>query len=234
MRLNKFLSKAGLGSRRYCDELIANGKIIINDKTVDKMSYIVDLDNDTVIYENKIVKLIEHAITIAFNKPTGYVCSKNPQGDDKPVYDLLPTEYEKLFYVGRLDKNTEGLLILTNDGELCQYLTHPSHKIEKEYHIWLDKPINEKDIMRLMNGVKLEEGIAKAHNIHNYKNDNKISITLKQGWKRQIRRMLNELDYKIRRLLRVRIGDLNLYNLPSGKWKNLSIGEIEKYLRKKI
>ena len=228
IRLNKFLASAGIASRRKCDELIENGKIKINGKIVRDLGVKIDTNKDTVEYNGKIIKNIEKKTTIIINKPKNYVCSRKSQFDDKTIYDLIPKSFESLFYVGRLDKNSEGLLILTNDGELCNLLTHPNFKIEKEYEAILNKEISLKDIDTLLIGIQLEKGIAKAHKV-NYigKSKKQIKIILKQGMKRQIRYMLKELGYNVVKLKRTRIGNLELDNLEISKWRFLNNDEIK-------
>ena len=228
IRLNKFLSTAGVASRRKCDELIFENKIKVNGIINNNPATRINPNKDSVVYNDKEIKLISDKITIAINKSIDIVCSKKKYGNEKTIYDLLPPNLQDLNYAGRLDKNSEGLLILSNDGDLINYLIHPRYKIEKEYYAKCKKAISDSDIKSLINGVELEEGLAFADKIKRVDN-NTVNIVLKQGWKRQIRRMIEKIDNEVSYLKRFRIGNLFLNDIPKDKYITLTNENIKEY-----
>ena len=163
MRLNRFLAAAGLGSRRSCDALIASGAVVINGHKIDQLATQVE-DGDDVRVKGRPVRAAL-PVHILLNKPKGFVVTRSDERGRRTVYDLLPPEFSTLCHVGRLDKESEGLLLLTNDGALAQKLTHPSHEIEKEYEVTLDKPFEAKHAEKLLRGFHIEGGRAKMENV---------------------------------------------------------------------
>lgn len=227
MRLNRFLASAGLGSRRSCEELIRTGQVTINGVVCENLATSVE-PSDVV----KVGQRVLHSaapMTILINKPPGYLCTASDTHDRQTVFDLLPPHFPRLFHVGRLDRESEGLLILTNDGELSLKLTHPRYKVSKEYEVVLDHPFDYHHTEKLLHGMSLEEGWAKAESVHKLA-ANKIKVVLRQGLKRQIRRMFYTLGYEVKKLVRVRIGPLTIGNLPPGSWRNLAQKEIDALL----
>ena len=184
IRLAKFLANCGLTSRRKAENLILKGKVSIDRKVVTKLATKVEEDVLNIFVNNKRIKSAVKEYYI-LNKPKGYICSLNDPYNSKTVISLIKTK-KRIFPVGRLDKNSQGLLLLTNDGDLTYKLTHPKFNVLKTYLVVLDKEIKKKDILKLKKGIKLEEGIAKVDKIE-LKNKNEILITIHQGWKRQIR-----------------------------------------------
>lgn len=207
MRINKYLADAGLGSRRACDALVAAGRVTINGKTArpgDAVPY-----GARVTCDGRTIRPLPTQVW-ALNKPAGYLCSRIAQGRFKTIYELLPSELHHLDYVGRLDAESEGLLILTNDGILAQKLTRPSEKIPKEYLVQLDKPFDfEKHTPRLLRGMRIEERTARFDKIL-AAGERTIRVVLTQGIKRQIRVLLGYLGYDVKRLIRTRIGGISL------------------------
>jgi len=166
---------------------------------------------------------------IALHKPKGFVCTREDERHRRTVYDLLPEKFHQLHHVGRLDMDSSGLLLLTNRGELSQQLLHPSKGVEKEYEVTLETPFDPSKLERLMHGFHTEEGLARAERVWML-GDYKLGMVLKQGFKRQIRNMLYFLGYEVKKLVRVRIGNLALKGIPEGAWKELSDADVERLL----
>lgn len=225
MRLNRFLASAGLGSRRACDDLIREGRVSINGQAVDKLATTVS-PADSVRVGRRVVRPKSHTY-ILLNKPAGYVCTRSDELKRKSIFDLLPGDIGRLFHVGRLDKDSEGLIVLTNDGDLSQELTHPSHQVEKEYDVILDKAFDAALIPKLLKGVFIEGGRAKMASVRQHA-PTRLTVILRQGLKRQIREMLFVAGgYRVKRLIRTRIGKLTDPRLKTGHWRPLRRPEIE-------
>ncbi len=225
MRLNRFLASAGLGSRRTCDDLIRDGRVSINGQAVENLATFVS-PADSVRVGRRVVRPKSHTYVL-LNKPAGYVCTRSDELKRKNIFDLLPSDIGRLFHVGRLDKESEGLIVLTNDGDLSQELTHPSHQVEKEYDVILDKPFDSTLIAKLLNGVFIEGGRAKMESVRVI-NPTKLIVILRQGLKRQIREMLWATgEYRVKRLTRTRIGQLTDPKLKTGHWRPLRRPEID-------
>ena len=218
MRLNRFLAAAGLGSRRSCEEHILKGRVSINGSFARTLSIRVN-EGDDVRVNGRIV----HAIaprTILLNKPAGYVTTRSDRHAERTIFDLLPSDAGHLFHVGRLDKESEGLLLLTNDGALAQELMHPSKGVEKEYEVILDRTFHERDAAALKKGTWIEGSMARVESVRQLA-PNKIQIILHQGLKRQIRIMLNQLGFKVQRLTRIRVGPITLRGVKPGSYRDL-------------
>jgi 23S rRNA pseudouridine2605 synthase len=227
MRLNRYLASAGLGSRRSCEGIILAGRVSVNGKVMTDLATVVK-GSDHVTVDGQ-GHQPEKLYTLAMFKPTGVLCSRDAQGRRKTVFDLLPEDAPRLFYVGRLDMDSEGLLILTNRGELAQQLTHPSYKLPKIYHVELDRDFDFALVPRFLKGFLIEPGYAKAESVFKLGN-NRVKIILTQGLKRQIRLMFLKFGYRVRSLRRMQIGDLTLGNMKAGEWRFLSDFEIDKLL----
>ena len=223
MRLNRFLASAGLGSRRGVEELITSGQVRINGRVVTDLSTQVGPD-DAVKVGSRLLR-VEQKITVLLNKPPGYVCTASDERDRKTIFDLLPPNWPRVYHVGRLDKDSEGLLLVTNDGDLSLALTHPRYKIEKEYEVLIDKPFSPKDREKLLKGFHIMGGRAKAEKV-DILAPNHLRLTLTQGIKRQIRLMLYELGYEVERLARIRLGLLKIGEMRPGEWRLLTAKEI--------
>jgi len=224
MRLNRFLAAAGLGSRRHCDELIAAGRVTINGNTCIDFS-LEPNPRDHVKVNGKLVRVAPPLI-IMLHKPAGFVSTrKDPRARDT-IFDLLPAKFSRLFNIGRLDAQTEGLLLLTNDGDLAQRLTHPRYEIEKEYEVILDRPWDPGLTSKLRSGIFLEGQRARIAKLHSV-SPVRLRVVLRQGINRQIRRMFEAVGYRVKDLIRVRIANLELGDLPRGRWRPLTKRELQ-------
>ena len=234
MRLNRYLASAGLGSRRACEAIITAGRVSINGHAVKALATTVAPD-DAVRVDGRPVQVERHAYVL-LNKPAGFLSSRTDPDQRDTVFDLLPADFPRVFHVGRLDRDSEGLLLLTNDGDLSLKLTHPRYKIEKEYEVILDRPFDMGLAEKLMAGVFIavdppqpgappERVRARAEAIHRLA-PNKLKVILRQGLKRQIRLMLLAGGYEVKRLQRVRLGSLKLGKLRPGEWRYLEEREV--------
>ena len=223
MRLNRFLAAAGVGSRRHCDELIAASRVTINGKVCTNFSAQPSA-HDHVKVDGKLVR-VAPAFTIVLHKPAGFVSTRKDEQARDTVFDLLPQKFSRLFNIGRLDAQTEGLLLLTNDGELAQRLTHPRYKIDKEYEVTLDRPWDPALAPKLRRGIFLDGQRAKIARLHSV-SPTRLRVVLQQGINRQIRRMFEAVGYRVKHLVRVRIGNLRLGDLPQGHWRVLTRREL--------
>lgn len=213
IRLNKFLAERLGVSRREADELIADGKIIIDGKTA-VTGVKVDKNNE-VCYNKKIVPFDTEFLYLAFNKPVGYVCSRHAQGSAPTIYKLLPKKYYQLKTVGRLDKDSSGLILLTNDGNFAFQMTHPKFRKTKIYEVDLDKPLQPLHQQMISEfGVMLDDGPSQFKIIK----DEHYTIFLTEGRNRQIRRTFAALGYKVTRLHRTHFGKYELGDLSTGKY----------------
>ncbi|WP_099203265.1 pseudouridine synthase [Miniphocaeibacter massiliensis] len=229
MRINKYLAKSGICSRRKAEELVLSGNIKINDKVINDLSTIVN-EKDIVKYNDKIVLLEESFEYILLNKPVGYVSTVSDPYADKTVLALINTS-NRLFPVGRLDKDSRGLIILTNDGDLTYKLTHPSGTTKKTYLVKIIGNPKEKDLNSLRKGIVLEGYRLKPTEITKKSKDT-YEIIISEGRNRQIRKMFEHIGCKVIDLYRVKIGNINIGNLKEGKYRNLSSKEVS-YLKGK-
>ncbi len=223
MRLNRFLASAGLGSRRSVEELIAQGMVRVNGHVVTNLATQVS-PTDSVKVGSRLIHA-EHLIYAVLHKPPGFVCTADDERGRQTIFDLLPARWPRVHHVGRLDKESEGLIFVTNDGDLTHLLTHPSHEVEKEYDVLLDKPFSPEDREKLLRGFRIEHGYAKCERVEAIKPD-RLHLVLTQGLKRQIRLMLYKLGYEVERLMRIRIGTVSIEGLARGEWRFLSQKEV--------
>jgi len=223
LRLNRFLAAAGVGSRRHCDELIAAGRVTVNGKVCTNFSAQPSA-HDHVKVDGKLVR-VAPAFTIVLHKPAGFVSTRKDEQARDTVFDLLPQKFSRLFNIGRLDAQTEGLLLLTNDGELAQRLTHPRYKTDKEYEMTLDRAWDQALAPKLLRGIFLDGQRAKIARLHSV-SPTRLRVVLQQGINRQIRRMFEAVGYRVKHLVRVRIGNLRLGDLPQGHWRVLTRREL--------
>lgn len=223
MRLNRYLAAAGLGSRRHCDELIETGRVTINGQVCTNFSA-QPVETDYVKVDGRLVRT-GLPRTIVLHKPAGFVSTRSDPHARDTIFDLLPAKFSTLFNVGRLDTQTEGLLLLTNDGDLSQKLTHPRFKVEKEYEVTLDRPWDPTLKIKLLKGITLDGQRARLENLRDV-GPTRLRVILRQGLNRQIRRMFEAIGYGVKHLVRVRIGHLHLGDLPRGHWRPLTKTEL--------
>lgn len=226
MRLQVFLSHSGVCSRRRALELVQSGRVRVNGLVIREPSHAIDGDKDTVTLNNQRVSLKEKQY-ILINKPKGVTTTKKDHFAEKTIMDILPEKFRHLFPVGRLDRDTTGLLILTNDGDFSYGLTHPSFNIDKVYLAVLDKPLSEGHRKQLQNGVEIDNELTAPCKI-SILEDKKAEITIHEGRKRQVRKMFALLGYRVLDLRRVRFGNLSLGDLKIGHWRKISEEELAK------
>lgn len=224
IRLNKYLASCGIGSRRTCDDLIKKGLVLVNGKAATDMSLHVTED-DFIKVDNKRV-LPRETMTILFNKPRGCVCTKDDELNRETIYKFLPPTLQHLNHVGRLDRDSEGLLVLTNDGELANILTHPKKKVEKEYLVTVNQAFSNEVLDQFLHGIWTGENKAYAKYIKRL-SPRRFLITIDTGQKRQIRLMCKAAHLNVTKLVRVRIGSLMAHGLESGRYRALDMDEIQ-------
>ena len=235
LRLNKFLSGSGAASRRKCDEIIASGKVTVNGKVVTEIGSQINEKKDKVMVEGKAVCLPSSFVYIKLNKPKGYACTASDEKGRKTIYDLVDCE-ERLFSIGRLDYNTEGLIILTNDGDFANKVSHPRYDVEKEYRVTIEGKIKESELAVLRKGVVVDGQKmppAKVKLLSQDENVSKISVVINEGQNRQVRRMFEAIGREIKLLKRVRIGSVRLGGLSRGQWRDLTEDELNLLVGKK-
>lgn len=223
MRLNRFLAAAGFGSRRACEALILAGKVSINGHFIRELATTVEPDDDVRVGGKKARST--PLVYVLLHKPKGFLCTRSDDRGRRTIFDLVPPNFGHLFHVGRLDKESEGLILMTNDGKLAQHLTHPTHEVEKEYEVVLDKPFDTELIPKFLRGFMLEEGRAKMEELRMI-NPAVAKVVLRQGLKRQIRAMFYKFGYEVKRLVRTRIGKLSIKNIPPAEWRFLTPREV--------
>lgn len=222
-RLQKVLARAGLGSRRVCEELIDDGRVTVNGRTV-VLGARVEVDQDEVCVDGIHIGVRPGLVHYLLNKPAGVVTTaKDPQGRPT-VIELVPSE-PRVFSVGRLDMETEGLLLLTNDGELAHRLTHPSHGVEKEYVAEVDGTPSRGAVRRLREGVELDDGMTAPAQASS-PSPGMIRLVIHEGRNRQVRRMCDAVGHPVQRLVRTRIGSLRDTRLKPGEWRELTQDEV--------
>ena len=232
MRLQKFLASCGVASRRKSEELIRDGRIKVNDKVVTEMGIKVDPGTDSVCVDGKNIVLEGHKIYILLNKPKGYVTTVWEQFNRKKVIDLVDVPY-RIFPVGRLDYNTSGLLILTNDGELTYRLTHPKFEIPKTYIAKIKGTPSKRKLDNFQDGLRIGDyttSPSKIRILRKIDADCLVEITIKEGKNRQVRKMCSAIGHPVLELKRIKMGKINIGNLKVGDWRYLAEKEI-KYLK---
>ena len=224
MRLNRFLALAGLSSRRGAEEYIRHGRVTVNGELKTDLATQVAF-SDHVRVDGQVVRTQEF-VYLLLNKPADFLTTRSDERSRKTIYQLLPGDLPNLAHVGRLDKESEGLLLLTNDGDLAFRITHPKFKLEKEYLVTLDREFGPEDSPKTKKGVYLSEGRARFDAIVKV-NPRQVRVVLTQGLKRQVRRVFAALGYKVKRLQRVRIGPLTDRGLRPGEVRLLSQKEVD-------
>jgi len=228
IRLNKYLAACGVGSRRKCDELILSGAVSVNDAVEQRLGVKIDADKDLVKFQNRPVQPAKKYEYYILYKPMGVVTTASDEKSRKTVVDYVETS-ARVFPVGRLDIDTTGLVLLTNDGDLTYKLTHPRFNVEKVYEVVLDRPLTAEDKRKLEAGIQLEEGLTSPSKIRYRRSGSQkeIQMIIHQGWKRQIRRMFAALDYEVKHLRRTAVATLKLTGLRPGDYRELTAKELE-------
>lgn len=237
IRLQKFMADSGIASRRKCEELILQGKVQVNGKQITELGTKINPEKDVVEFENRIINNENKKyVYILLNKPIGYVTTAKDQFGRDTVLDLVKVK-ERIVPVGRLDMYTSGALILTNDGDFVNKVTHPSHEINKTYNVTVKGIVTDENVKALESGVIIDENyktkpaIVKILKIDKEKKISRIQITIHEGKNRQIRKMCKAIDKNVLALHRAKIGELTVKNIPLGKWKFLNKNEIEKLIK---
>lgn len=228
VRLNKFLAHTGIASRRACSELIKAGLVKVDGEVIYDAGYRLG-PKQVVTYKGKVVKPEEKKVYILLNKPKNFVTTVSDERGRKTVMDLIPERIEARIYpVGRLDRVSTGLLLLTNDGDLAKKLSHPSHRVKKIYHVTLHKTPTKRDLEQIRQGVTLEDGIAQVDWIEltGGKNPSEVGIEIHSGKNRVLRRIFEHLGYEVLRLDRVYYAGLTKKDLPRGHWRRLTKQEV--------
>jgi 23S rRNA pseudouridine2605 synthase len=229
-RLQKIISKCGIASRRKAEEMILEGLVTVNGKPA-SIGMKADIENDHIKVSGKLISSVKTKVYMAFNKPVQCITALRDAEGRTTVSDFLKRVKARVFPVGRLDYNSEGLLILTNDGELANAILQPKSKIPKTYRVKIDGSLDNKDISKLESGIRLQDGMtspAKVRVVKQLKANSWIDITIYEGKKRQVRRMLDRVNHSVIKLIRLRINGLSLGNLKPGEFRYLKPDEVEK------
>lgn len=230
MRLQKYMALAGVASRRKSEEIILSGDVKVNNKIVTKLGTKVDPNKDKVMVKNKLVKMETKNIYIMLNKPLGYLSTVKDEKGRKTVIDLIEDVDERIYPVGRLDADTTGLLILTNDGNLTYKITHPSNNVVKKYIAIVEGVPNKRELMQLRQGVFVDgkkTAPAKIKILKRFDNDSIIEVQIGEGRNRQVKKMFENTNHPVKKLKRVAIGDINMGNLDIGNYRFLNDEEVE-------
>lgn len=232
IRLNKFLAECGIASRRKSEEFIKEGRVTVNGKTVVQLAFVIDLDNDIVAVDGEKIKT-RKKVYFLLNKPKGVITTTSDEKNRRTVVDLINTR-EKIFPVGRLDYDTTGVLILTNDGEFSNFLTHPKNNIPREYVASLDKFLEEEDRKKLLTGIFMDGRKSKFTKLTFPKKNHydKVNVVTVEGRNHFVKRMFELLGYRVKSLKRVSFGGITVEDLPSACYRPLSKREIEEAVSK--
>ena len=234
MPLNKFIAHCGVCSRRDAAEFVKLGKVKVNNETITEPGHKVST-KDEIKVNGKKISLTKNLVYILLNKPKDYITTTDDPHKRKTVLDLIKLK-ERIYPVGRLDRNTSGVLLLTNDGELSQKLTHPSHEVKKVYHVTLNRPLDKKDFDRVLKGIDLEDGSASVDVLAyaDVKDKTQLGVEIHSGRNRIVRRIFEHLGYDVKNLDRVMFAGLTKKNVERGKWRFLSEKEVRdlKYFSK--
>lgn len=240
MRLQKYLARAGVASRRGSEDLIRDGRVRVNGEVVTEMGVKVAGD-DRVEVDGRVVAP-EPPMWIMLHKPAGFVTTRDDPQGRPTVYDLLPDRFDGLFHVGRLDLDSEGLLLLTNEGGAANKLMHPSHQVDRVYVVDVVGAVDETTRRRILAGVELDDGPARAHEVEIVARESagrgagasphtRVRLLMREGRKREVRRIFDAVDHPVRRLVRERLGPIRLGSLARGKWRELKPEEVESIRR---
>ena len=228
-RLQKILASAGFGSRRQCEELIEQGRVAV-DGTIAKLGSKVNPVRAEIKVDGARLKSAK-PVYLALFKPKGYLCTDSDQQGRARTIELIPASFGRLFLIGRLDKDSEGLILLTNDGALSERLTHPKYGVPKVYRVQVAGELTEEGVRQLREGVYLAEGFAKVANIvikGRHKQSTILEMTLTEGMNREVRRLLARIGHKVLTLIRVAVGPVKLGKMTPGEWRKLTQSEVER------
>jgi 23S rRNA pseudouridine2605 synthase len=229
IRLQKYLADAGVASRRAGEKLIASGAVAVNGRVVTELGTRVDPAKDSVSVEGRVVRP-RKKLYVALHKPRGYICTRQDPESRRIIFELLPAEWANLVPVGRLDRESEGLLFLTNDGDFCLRMTHPRYGVRKQYRAVVEGFLTPAQIGPFTRGVEHEGETLKAERVRLVSANHShslVELELAQGRNREVRRLFEALGYEVVELCRTQIGPIKLGELPSGKWRMLSPAEIK-------
>ena len=235
MRINKYIALCGVASRRKAEELILAGRVTVNDEVMTELSYKVDEENDIVKVDDKLIKEENKLVYILFNKPEGYITTVKDQFDRPRVLDLVSDIKERVYPIGRLDYETSGLLLLTNDGDLTYKLTHPKHEVDKTYVARVKGKLTKEEIERFKTGLKIEDYTTAPAKLKVIKYDEQrdsslLEIKIHEGKNRQVRKMCKAINHPVLRLRRSAMGKIKIGDCEIGKYRYLTEDEI-KYLK---
>ena len=228
-RLQKILASAGFGSRRQCEELIEQGRVEVNGSAA-QLGCKVALGHAEIKVDGERLKSAK-PVYLALFKPKGYLCTDSDQQGRARAIELIPPSFGRLFLIGRLDKESEGLILLTNDGALSERLTHPKYGVPKVYRVLVAGELTEAEVRQLREGIHLAEGFAKAANViikGRHKQSTILEMTLTEGMNREVRRLLARIGHKVLSLIRVAVGPVKLGKMASGEWRKLTQTEVER------
>jgi 23S rRNA pseudouridine2605 synthase len=230
-RLQKVLAEAGVASRRKCEELIVAGRVMVNDEIITALGVKVEATKDVIKVDGRTIRQ-QKKVYVLFNKPKGVITSASDPGGRKIVTDFLEDIKERIYPVGRLDYDTEGLLLLTNDGEFANLLTHPRHHVPRTYHATVKGVPHGSLLDKLRDGIELEDGMTAPAEVDYYdidpaKKETIVSITIYEGRNRQVRRMFDAIQFPLIKLKRVQFGPIALTGVPRGKFRHLDPKEIK-------
>lgn len=224
IRLQKFMADCGVASRRACEVMISEGRVKVDGKIVKVQGIKIDPINTKVEVDNELISATKTKTYVAFNKPAGILSTMSDPEGRPSLQDFFGSWPDRLFHVGRLDKESEGLIILTNDGQWAHESTHPSFGVEKTYLVQTEEPISRSAFQNLMEGVELEDGLAKPISVA--RRGAMIEVVIHEGRNQIVRRMFDALGYPVERLIRTAIGSIKLGELPPGKWRSLNSVEL--------
>ncbi|RCK76678.1 MAG: Ribosomal large subunit pseudouridine synthase B [Ignavibacteriae bacterium] len=230
VRLNKYIADCGISSRRKADELIINGRVEVNGKVCTELGTKINPRKDKIFVDGKQVVQLDEPVYIVLNKPKDCITTTKDEKGRTTVLDYVRVK-QRIFPVGRLDRDTTGVLLLTNDGEFANLLMHPRYEIQKSYKVTLEEPIKPEDIQKLARGIKLSDGITQPAEVYVIpKSKNKeVGIIIHEGRNRQVRRMFESLGYTIKKLDRISYGPITTEGLKRGQWRFLTKKEIENF-----
>lgn len=230
-RLQKVLAEAGVASRRKCEELITAGRVQVNDKVVTELGVKVDAQKDVIQVDGRLIRQ-QKKVYVLFNKPKGVITSASDPAGRKIVTDFMKDIKERIYPIGRLDYDTEGLLLLTNDGEFANLLTHPKHHVPRTYHATVKGVPHGSLLDKLREGIQLEDGVTAPAEVEYYDikedtNETIVTITIYEGRNRQVRRMFDAIQFPVIKLRRVQFGHIPLTGVPRGKYRFLKPQEVK-------